>query len=57
MTELQIKLHDLLSNLEAAILSGKYRAAISVGSFYIKSNVVGLAVSMGWLLIKGQLEE
>ena len=32
-------------------------AAISVGSFYIKSNVVGLAVSMGWLLIKGQLDE
>jgi hypothetical protein len=31
-------------------------AAISVGSLFVKSNVVGLGVSMGWLLIKGDFE-
>lgn len=31
-------------------------AAISVGSLFIKSNVVGLAVSAGWLIIQGDFE-
>ena len=32
-------------------------AAINVGSLFIKSNVVGLSVLMGWLLIKGDFGE
>ncbi len=31
--------------------------AISVGSLFVKSNLVGAALSMGWLLIKGEFEE
>lgn len=31
-------------------------AGISVGSLFIKSNVVGFAVSGGWMLIKGEFE-
>ena len=32
-------------------------AVISVGSLVVKSNVVGFAISAGWLLIKGNFEE
>lgn len=31
-------------------------AGISIGSLFIKSNLVGFAVSGGWLLIKGEFE-
>ena len=32
-------------------------AGINCGSLFIKSNMVGAAVSLGWLLIKGEFEE
>ena len=32
-------------------------AAINIGSLFIKSNVVGFAVSAGWLIIKGDFGE
>ena len=56
--------YDSLGTLKDDILDGGgvsavnvADAAISVGSLFIKSNVVGLAVSGGWLLIKGQLDD
>ncbi|RQO73766.1 hypothetical protein DBR40_13230 [Pedobacter sp. KBW01] len=32
-------------------------AVISVGSLFIKSNILGATVSMGWLIIKGAIDE
>lgn len=32
-------------------------AAVSVGSLFLKSNIVGFAVSGGWMLIKGEFED
>ncbi len=56
--------YDSLGTLKDDILDGGgvsavnvADAAINVGSLFIKSNVVGLAVSGGWLLIKGQLDD
>jgi len=32
-------------------------ATVSVGSLFLKSNIVGFAVSGGWMLIKGEIED
>ncbi|MFB5945716.1 hypothetical protein [Albibacterium profundi] len=54
---------ESLTNLGVDILDGGgvsmmnvADAAISVGSLFIKSNLIGVTVSFGWLLIKGEFE-